>query len=91
MFMGLGDIIIPGILAVSAFTFLPMTEAEVPKALAVAIACLAGSLCGYAILMRYVAKGRPQAGLPLLNGGAILGYIAGYLAVFQEPTLGLLR
>jgi len=26
-------------------------------------------------LMGFVASGRPQAGLPLLNGGAILGYI----------------
>jgi presenilin-like A22 family membrane protease len=25
----------------------------------------------------FVASGRPQAGLPLLNGGAILGYIVG--------------
>ena len=24
--------------------------------------------------MTYVARGKPQAGLPLLNGGAILGY-----------------
>ena len=38
-----------------------------------------GGLLGYLILMTYVAKGRPQAGLPLLNGGAILGYIIGGL------------
>jgi presenilin-like A22 family membrane protease len=29
--------------------------------------------------MGFVASGRPQAGLPLLNGGAILGYIIGGL------------
>jgi presenilin-like A22 family membrane protease len=30
-------------------------------------------------LMTYVARGKPQAGLPLLNGGAILGYLIGGL------------
>jgi len=34
-----------------------------------------GGLLGYFWLMTYVARGQPQAGLPLLNGGAILGYI----------------
>jgi len=28
-------------------------------------------------LMTYVARGRAQAGLPLLNGGSILGYVIG--------------
>ena len=92
MFMGLGDIIIPGILAVSAFTFLPYaTLAGVPKGLLVAVASLAGALVGYAVLMRYVAKGKPQAGLPLLNGGAIAGYAVAYLVLFGNGSLGLLR
>jgi presenilin-like A22 family membrane protease len=29
--------------------------------------------------MTYVARGRAQAGLPLLNGGSILGYVVGGL------------
>jgi presenilin-like A22 family membrane protease len=43
---------------------------------------LIGGLVGYFVLMGFVASGRPQAGLPLLNGGAILGYlIAGMIFV----------
>jgi presenilin-like A22 family membrane protease len=40
---------------------------------------MTGSLIGFGILMTFVLSGRPQAGLPLLNGGAILGYIVGAL------------
>ena len=40
--------------------------------------------------MRYVATGRPQAGLPLLNGGAILGFLLTYLVVFQDLKFGFL-
>ena len=43
----------------------------------VGIASMVGSLVGYFILMIFVMSGRPQAGLPLLNGGAILGYLIG--------------
>ena len=35
----------------------------------------------------YVLSGRPQAGLPLLNGGAILGYFVG--AFLFAGELGL--
>jgi len=36
-------------------------------------------------LMSYVARGKAQAGLPLLNGGAILGYfIGGFLFLGNE-------
>ena len=40
---------------------------------------LVGALLGYLALMTYVARGKAQAGLPLLNGGAILGYLVGGL------------
>jgi presenilin-like A22 family membrane protease len=40
---------------------------------------LVGGLLGYLALMTYVARGKAQAGLPLLNGGAILGYLVGGL------------
>ena len=72
MFMGLGDIIFPGMLVLSAIQWL-----DVSAAFEVAMATLVGSLLGYLALMTYVARGKAQAGLPLLNGGAILGYFIG--------------
>jgi presenilin-like A22 family membrane protease len=91
LFMGLGDVVIPGTLVVSAFVFLPAVHSAlgVGLNLLVALGAMAGSLIGYAILMRLVAKGNPQAGLPLLNGGALLGYAAAYLLLFHNPSLGL--
>ena len=70
MFMGLGDIIFPGMLVVSAMQYIEGTDGVI-----VATGTLIGGLVGYVALMGFVASGRPQAGLPLLNGGAILGYI----------------
>lgn len=90
MFMGLGDVVFPGILVVSSFVFLP-TTALLPGLganLVVAFGTLAGSLCGYAYLMRLVARGNAQAGLPLLNGGALAGYVVTYLLLFHSLTLG---
>jgi presenilin-like A22 family membrane protease len=90
MFMGLGDVIIPGILVSSAFSFLSDEQfAGVPSNLLVALGALAGGLIGFALLMRYVLKGNPQAGLPLLNGGTVLGYVVSYLLVFQDLSLGI--
>lgn len=90
MFMGLGDIIIPGVLITSAFYFLPDDAiGALTGNLAVALGTLVGAVLGFALLMRYVLKGNPQAGLPLLNGGAIAGYIATYLLVFGDASLGM--
>ncbi len=75
MFMGLGDVIIPGVLVVSAFAW--------TGSLSVAIGTLVGTLVGFSVLMRFVMSGRPQAGLPFLNAGAILGYLATSFAVFR--------
>ena len=90
MFMGLGDVVFPGILVVSAFVWLPAKAVGlgVGANLVVALAALVGSLCGYAFLMRLVARGNAQAGLPLLNGGALAGYVVAYLLVFHSLTLG---
>ncbi len=88
MFMGLGDIIIPGTLVVSAFTFLGpgfpdvRTVLGVPSNLFIAACTLAGILAGFGMLMRFVLKGNPQAGLPLLNGGAIAGYLISFALVY---------
>jgi presenilin-like A22 family membrane protease len=91
MFMGLGDIVIPGTLVVSAFVWLPRAPVDlgVGANLWIAAAALLGSLAGYAVLMRLVLRGNPQAGLPFLNGGALAGYIAAYLLLFHSVTLGL--
>jgi presenilin-like A22 family membrane protease len=72
MFMGLGDVIFPGMLVLSAMQWL-----DPSVAFEVAMATLVGGLMGYLALMTYVARGQAQAGLPLLNGGAILGYLIG--------------
>ncbi|MGA8543584.1 MAG: presenilin family intramembrane aspartyl protease PSH [Thermoplasmata archaeon] len=91
LFMGLGDVVIPGTLVVSAFIWLPSHPMVfgVGGNLWAAIGVLLGSLLGYAILMRLVLRGNAQAGLPFLNGGAIAGYIVVYLLVFRSFSLGL--
>ncbi len=91
MFMGLGDIVFPGSLVVSAMTFLSIDPQMAPtsQSVTVAIFTLAGALVGYTLLMRFVLKGRAQAGLPLLNAGAILGFATGYFIVFQDLGLGI--
>lgn len=74
MFMGLGDVIFPGMLVLSAVQWL-----DSDYGMSVAVSTLIGGLIGYTALMTYVARGKAQAGLPLLNGGAILGYFIGGL------------
>ena len=90
LFMGLGDVIFPGMLVISSVSFLPETGSEwtyvfgtmYSGPLAVGLGTLVGGLVGYLALMTQVARGKPQAGLPLLNGGSILGYlISGYFAL----------
>jgi len=98
MFMGLGDIVFPGILVISAMTFLGDQIIERGEVISweptmasfgVAICTLVGAMVGYGVLMRYVLKGRPQAGLPLLNSGAILGFAVGYFLIFQDFGMGI--
>lgn len=90
MFMGLGDVIIPGVLVTSAFNFLSDELVwGVSGNLLVALGTLVGAMVGFAILMRYVLKGNPQAGLPLLNGGGITGYVVSYVLVYGSLSLGI--
>jgi presenilin-like A22 family membrane protease len=91
MFMGLGDVVIPGTLVVSAFISLPpkLVAFGIGGNLVAAIGALLGSLVGYLFLIRLVNRGNAQAGLPFLNGGAIAGYAIAYLLVFHNPTLGI--
>ncbi len=78
MFIGLGDLIIPGVMTVSALASLTddygLHLPGLSPSWTVAIGTLIGSLVGFSILMRFVLKGNPQAGLPLLNGGALAGF-----------------
>jgi presenilin-like A22 family membrane protease len=80
-FIGLGDIVMPGILVVAIYF-------SNPAWLPVSIGSMIGTLIGFFILMRFVLKGNPQAGLPLLCGGAILGYIITSL-LFHGTLIGL--
>lgn len=90
MFMGVGDAVIPTILTVSVFLSLPEASAHLSNAnLLVAMGALIGSTIGFLVLMHFVRKGNPQAGLPLLNGGAILGFALAYLLVFQDLSFGI--
>ncbi len=84
LFMGLGDVVIPGALVVSAFYWLAEDPSflGVTGNLAVALLTLIGGLAGFALLMRAVLKGNPQAGLPLLNGGTIAAYLIASVAVY---------
>jgi len=75
-FMGLGDAVIPSILVVSAkvFTTPPTGFLNLP-----ALGAAVGTLVGFGVLTKFVAKGEPQPGLPFLNTGAIIGFMAGCL------------
>ncbi|WP_129598170.1 presenilin family intramembrane aspartyl protease PSH [Methanohalophilus profundi] len=82
-YMGLGDAIMPTIIVVSANVFLPHEGfVGIP-----AIGAMVGTLIGFFALTILVMKGKPQAGLPFLNSGAILGYVAGAL-IAGMPLLG---
>ncbi len=89
MFIGLGDIIIPGILPVSATLNLPPVFVYgLYGPYLVAICSILGAVIGLLLLLRFVLKGNPQAGLPLLNTGSILGYILAYVIIYQNFGLG---
>jgi presenilin-like A22 family membrane protease len=73
--MGMGDLIMPTILVVSANVYL---KAPIFGLLTVpAIGAIIGSVAGMALLLSFVNSGRPQAGLPPLNGGTIIGFLIG--------------
>jgi presenilin-like A22 family membrane protease len=92
-FIGLGDAVIPGVLVASAAFFSPAPQFAVPiiELNLPALLALIGTLGGLLVLMRMVMKGRAHAGLPLLNGGAIAGYLLGSLlaGISLLETVGL--
>jgi len=73
-FLGLGDAIIPTILVISANTSLAASGffgVNIP-----ALGAMLGTYLGFMLLMS-TSRDRPQAGLPFLNFGAIMGFLAG--------------
>jgi presenilin-like A22 family membrane protease len=78
--IGMGDMIMPSILVVSANVFLQGWRlgglVNLP-----ALGAIIGSLAGLVVLLYFVTSGKPQAGLPPLNGGTILGFLAGWAAM----------
>jgi presenilin-like A22 family membrane protease len=79
LFIGLGDAVIPTVLVASAAFFSPAPSLGVPG-LAVnlpALLAMVGVFVGLGLLLRAVLRGRAHAGLPLLNGGAVAGYLLG--------------
>lgn len=78
-FIGLGDAVIPAVLVASAAFFSSAPLFGLPG-LAVngpAVGAMIGTILGLLVLLRWVLRGEAHAGLPLLNGGAIGGYLIG--------------
>ncbi|MCX6643138.1 MAG: presenilin family intramembrane aspartyl protease [Candidatus Bathyarchaeota archaeon] len=77
-FLGLGDIVFPGILVVSVFNNIT------GNGLTIAFSVMAGTLLGYIVLLRFAAGGKPQAGLPFLCTGALVGYFASTFLLYSR-------
>jgi len=80
MFIGLGDAVIPTVLVASAAFFAPVSVPTLAGIALPALTAMVGTFAGLAVLLWMVLKGRAHAGLPLLNGGTIAGYVLGALA-----------
>ena len=75
--IGMGDMIMPSILVVSANVFLKGWRLGGMVNLP-ALGAIVGSMVGLVVLLHFVMSGKPQAGLPPLNGGTILGFLIGW-------------
>jgi presenilin-like A22 family membrane protease len=94
LFVGLGDAVIPSVLVASVAFFLRDVPAVALPGLSIplpAATAMVGTMAGLAVLLWLVLKGRAHAGLPLLNGGAIAGYLLGAVlaGVSLVEALGL--
>ncbi len=81
-FLGLGDAIIPTILVISANWSLSAASyygINLP-----ALGAMVGTYLGFLLLMT-TSRDKPQAGLPFLNSGVILGFLAGCAAAGVWP------
>ena len=80
-FIGLGDAVMPTVMVASAASFAPADPLVSGFAMNLpALTSMVGTIAGLLVLLWMVMKGRAHAGLPLLNGGAIGGYLVGALA-----------
>jgi len=92
LFIGLGDAVIPTVLVASAAFFAPPELVVDVTGILVtvpAMGAMLGTFVGLLALMRMVMAGRAHAGLPLLNGGALAGYLLASLAVGVGPLAAL--
>jgi len=83
LFIGLGDAVIPTVLVASAGFFLRDVPSLALSGLTISLPAgmaMAGTIAGLVVLLWMVLQGRAHAGLPLLNGGAIGGYLLGAIA-----------
>ncbi len=83
LFIGLGDAVIPAVLVASAGFFVRDVPSLVLAGVSIPLpagTAMVGTTLGLLVLLWMVLKGRAHAGLPLLNGGAIGGYLVGALA-----------
>ena len=79
-FIGLGDAVMPTVMVASGAFFSPAPSlgvAALPALNLPALLAMVGTFLGLGVLLWAVMKGRAHAGLPLLNGGAIGGYLLG--------------
>jgi len=79
-FIGLGDAVMPTVMVASGAFFSEAPSlgfGTLPALNLPALLAMVGTFAGFAGLMWAVMKGRAHAGLPLLNGGAIGGYLVG--------------
>lgn len=93
-FVGLGDAVMPTVLVASAAFFSPAPSLGVPFVPGLnlpALLGMGGTFVGLAVLLRMVFAGEAHAGLPLLNGGTIAGYLLGSVVsgVSLVTALGL--
>ncbi len=75
--IGMGDMIMPSMLVVSANVFILDGWRLFGFVNLPALGAIIGSLAGLAVLLYFVNSGKAQAGLPPLNGGTIIGFLAG--------------
>jgi presenilin-like A22 family membrane protease len=84
LFVGLGDAVIPAVLVASSGFFLQREAEPLVSGIVLnvpALGAMIGSIVGLLGLLYLVLEGRPHAGLPLLNGGAIAGYLVAALSM----------
>jgi presenilin-like A22 family membrane protease len=86
IFMGLGDIVIPGLMVVSSYAYLPSNNhfLYLGYNLWVALFTLFGSLIGMLLLFHVGKSGNPQAGLPFLNGGALVAFLISIFVFYKS-------